>query len=355
MAISLINVFPPNAFVVLSTVGVGYDLLSANVSTGVVTSAYLPASSTDFLTLRLQKLLTLMPSLTAAALKTLIRNLVMLDQLEGNFTVTVTAAGNDYALGLSDLATPSNLQVSIPFSMISPFAVNGPLPSAESLGVTAGLMGSPEDDYRTWGLQFKASANSNAVTNFAMTAAASTLGESARPPDATSTRAWNNYQASGTVTNYAGREGANNDCYWLSRPRLMTLIQSVSAVTNRRIWVSLSFSFLNTVQSDANVRYIGLRYDSTIGPNWYLCTSTGLGSASEVDTGIPLVADTDVAIDLDFTDPAAVVASINGVATTKTTDLPSGAFNVRHSILVTNMSTGAVRDILWCWTMLSRR
>lgn len=142
MTTTLINVFPPNAFVVRSSNGAAYDLLAVNVVTGVVTSALLPASATSYLTLRMQYLLSVLPGLSTTALKALIRNLLLLDQLEGTVTATVTDVGDVYSLGLSGLASPSNLQVTIPFSTSSPFATGAGTGGGGGGSLTMGPVGS---------------------------------------------------------------------------------------------------------------------------------------------------------------------------------------------------------------------
>ena len=124
---TVIDVFNGNAtnsFVIQQANGAPYDLLVVNVTTGVVTSALLPAATTDYLTTRVQQLLALVPGLSTAALKKLITNLMTLDQLEGAFTATVTDVGPIYTLTLSGLATPSNIEMAIPLSSSSPFTGN---------------------------------------------------------------------------------------------------------------------------------------------------------------------------------------------------------------------------------------
>ncbi len=361
----LITVFSPNAFVVQSADGSAYDLLSANVSTGVVTSAYLPANATNFLTLRFQKLLTLLPSLTATALKTLIRNLVTLDQLEGEFTATVTATGSNYALGLSDIETPSNLQVSIPFSTSSPFAVNGApvAPTVESLDVLFGTFGTYQQTSRVWGYVTKTGGSSGLSM-----VGAGTPGESgtitapslasvmAAMAIGTPVRWWNSYATSAGANAIAGHRsaGGTDALAWLTRPRLNTLIGIISALTDTRIWVAMTDTTLDQLSSSNAAKYVGLRFDSTIhATNWYLCSSDGT-TATEADTGVPLVVGEEQNIVLDFSSAPSIIATINDtIVGTKTTNLPVTG-NAGYNICITTL-TAAVKTVYWHHTMLSRQ
>ncbi len=345
MTTTLISVFPPNAFIVQSSDG-AYDLLSANVVTGVVTSSYLPASSTNFLTVRLQKLLALLPGLSSLALKELISNLVSLVQLEADtFTSTVTATGDSYALGLSGLAATSNMQVSIPFSTSSPFAAaqGAPIPSLASLGATFGTTGAIEQDGRTWGMISKIAASSGVYAFFAASPTETgSVGAPALGPGAGGIpyRWWNRY-STGTLNVVAGLRatGTSTLLPWLTRPTLSALISGDSnfGIVGIRIWVAIAETILSGSSSNSN-RYVGLRYDNAISPNWFLCSSDGT-TASEADTGIPVVVDTDQLVVVDFSTAGTLNATINGVAVTpKTTNLPTVG-NAGYDVTVTN--TGA--------------
>jgi len=118
----------PIAFVIqLSDEPATLDLLVANMSTGVVTSAVLPTSPETpaaFLTEKLQNLLTLLPGLSIAAMKTLLKNLLTIECLEATIIATVTDVGPLFTLTLSGIPDPANIQVTIPHSIISPFTGN---------------------------------------------------------------------------------------------------------------------------------------------------------------------------------------------------------------------------------------
>ncbi len=360
MTTTLINAFPPNAFIVQSSNGAAYDLLSANVSTGVVTSAYLPASATNFLTIRLQKILTLLPSLSAAALKTQIKSLLSLNQLEGAFTSTVTATGSNYALGLSDLAAPSNMQVSIPFSMSSPFATSaGPPPTAESLGVTIGTSGSYETDGRMWGMRAKIDGSATTSYNFNTTTPgeSGTISTPALDAAATFPRWWNKYLSAASGNAIAGLRMAGGDsiCAWLTRPRISTLIliPTGESLTGKRIWVAMCTSSVDQISSSSAIKYAGLRFDSAVhATNWFLCSSDG-ANASEADTGIALVVGTEQFLDVDFSTAGVLNAAINGVAVTpKTNHLPVTS-NAGYNIVLTSLD-GTAQSLYWHHVLHSR-
>jgi len=138
----------PNAFVIRSTDG-AFDVLTANSATGVVSSAQLTPAATNFLTQRLQQFKALFAALSSDGFKGLVRNLVAIDQVEGDFSSVVTVNGSDYTLSVSGLAIPGNLLVSIPFSTSSMFTGNAASPTdvknfpngLESYGFNVALLG----------------------------------------------------------------------------------------------------------------------------------------------------------------------------------------------------------------------
>ena len=116
----------PIAFVVQSDQA-SYDLFVVNTVTGVVTSPILDVANSTisaFLTEKMQRLLALLPGLNQASLETLIKNLLTLEQLGSTTTVSFTVVGPVYTLNLAGLTNPSNVQVTVPHSIISPFTGN---------------------------------------------------------------------------------------------------------------------------------------------------------------------------------------------------------------------------------------
>jgi len=115
-----------NSFVLQQPDGTDYDLFTVDISTGVATSALLPAATTDYLGIRIQQLIALVPGLTTSAKKKLIKNLFTVDQLQnGDITVDITTPdGIVFTVGFSTLATPSTIELAIPLSSSSPFTGN---------------------------------------------------------------------------------------------------------------------------------------------------------------------------------------------------------------------------------------
>jgi hypothetical protein len=122
MPTTTIGVFTPeatNSFIINSDAG-GYALFTLNVTTGVVTSTILPAATTDYLTLRVQQVQALDPSITGADLASVARSLMLLKQTEGSFGGSFSVIGPNYTFDLT-LAPISHLLVSIALSSSSPF------------------------------------------------------------------------------------------------------------------------------------------------------------------------------------------------------------------------------------------
>lgn len=124
MPTTKVDIYDPISCVMLTDDGVGFNLFSVNVITGVVTSTFMSQAARDFLTERMQKILPVLPGLSSAALQELVQNMVSLRQFEGSFTISVGVVGNVYTLAVAGLATPSTLQVTIPMSTSSPFTGN---------------------------------------------------------------------------------------------------------------------------------------------------------------------------------------------------------------------------------------
>ncbi len=231
---------------------------------------------------------------------------------------------------------------------------NGTTQTAASIGTEFGTFGNYINDSRIWGVISKLDANSTTLSSYGMATPATSGNETDVPPTTGNTRAWNGYETGTSVNNIAGQRQTNPlEAMWVQRPRLWSLIRSVGSVTDRRIWVALTSLNIDQFSTDSSKRYVGARYDSAVSPNWFVCVSDG-AVASETDTGIAVVADTDYHIDVDFRDASALILRVNGVATTHINDLPAGAGYFKHQVTVTTLANAA-KQILWHHTMLQRR
>ncbi len=233
-----------------------------------------------------------------------------------------------------------------------PSGTTGPA-GAPPPGLDFGKFGSYADDVRVWGVESKSATNSTAVTVMGIAQSTPTGTPTTLAPSVASPRAWNAYYTSSVINNPAGLLGPVTLAAWVQRPRLQSLVVSVTVVTTRRIWVALASATLDQVSTDATKRYVGLRYDSAVSANWFVCTSDGT-TASETDTGIAVAADTEYHVDIDFTDAASLSVKVNGAETTKATNLPSGTGVCGWFFTVTTLAASEAR-ILWHHTMVSRK
>jgi|GEM_PF-6777858 len=235
-----------------------------------------------------------------------------------------------------------------------PTGSTGP-PGAGSTGVDFGKFGSYSDDSRVWGVATKTAANSTAYSTWGMGTQADIGSMGAVLPTVASPRAWNSYATGLLLNDVAGVRQTNAfEAMWVQRPRLWALIVPWAALTSRRIWVALGSGNLALFSTVAAQLYVGLRYDSAVSGNWFVCTSDGT-TASETDTLIAVVADAEYNIDIDFTVAATLTVKINGASVTKTTDLPSGVGYMKTQVTVTSLLVGTGPTIHWHHTMFSRK
>ncbi len=231
------------------------------------------------------------------------------------------------------------------------------------LGADFGTFGSIEPNgIRTWSVVAKSDANSNAFTTW-LTGVPNETNAGAQTPTVLNPRAWNLYTTGVALNSFGGLKQGSGfaACAWVQRPRLRALVQNSSfyAGTGRRIWgVALTNSNnMELVQADGTLRYIGVRYDSAVSANWYLCTADGT-NASEIDTGIPATLDIDYHFDLDFRDSGELSLVINALPeVTKTTDLPSGITFGKMVSTVTLLAAGVGvgAAMLWHHWMLEKK
>ncbi len=206
-----------------------------------------------------------------------------------------------------------------------------PAPTVESLEVGFGAFGRYSEDGRIWGVQTKTDGSS-IIDVFGMNAGAAADG--AEPATAAQPRATNFYSAALAINSVrnAGQTTIGL-ASWVQCPRMFIRFQvsnrGTGVLTNRRVHVGLVSGGTNalcdvlpTVQADATLRYVTIRYDSAISPNWYIMTSDGT-TASGIDTGIAVVIGTDYAAELNLTTPTTLTVRVNGVEFTKTTNLPA--------------------------------
>lgn len=106
---SVTTLFAGLSYLIKVTAGNNFTLFTANFTTGVVSSDYLPAAATNALTARLQAIFTALGSLKSGlvpdAFGGLMRGMIGVRQAEGG----------------SLIATPAHLFVDIPHSMVPPF------------------------------------------------------------------------------------------------------------------------------------------------------------------------------------------------------------------------------------------
>jgi hypothetical protein len=104
-------------------------------------------------------------------------------------------------------------------------------------------------------------------------------------------------------------------------PMLTTQLRTDTVITLRRIWVALSSASLATATGDGatTTRYIGLRYDASLGDVNWMCGSGDGTTGSLLDTGVAVSASTAYRVVIDATNwPASFSCTVNGVTVTKT-------------------------------------
>lgn len=246
-----------------------------------------------------------------------------------------------------------DVDASIAAIPVSPTPVPVVLPTVASLEVDFGTFGRFSADSRVWGIVGKPDAISSTIEAFGMIIPGILGGAGAAPPTVGNPRGWTFYETGLLLSDAAGHRGSA-DNRWVQNPRLITLVQVNGAVVNRRVWIVLASGNMDQFSTDATKKYVGLRFDTAVSPNWFVCTSDGV-TASETNTGIVVAADTDYHIDLNLTNPASLSVKINGVETVKTTNLPSGATNFSQQIVITSLLAGVQYRLYWHHTMLSRK
>mgnify|MGYP001572085275 CR=1 FL=1 len=126
------TVISPIEVILTSADGLATALLTYNVTTGVVTSAVLPSTTTTFLTQRLQQLIASVPALaTATFVPKMLRSMLLIDSAAVGGTVTESNAvvsGSSWALTLT-VAINSQAFVGLAHSINQPFVVNAPPPA----------------------------------------------------------------------------------------------------------------------------------------------------------------------------------------------------------------------------------
>lgn len=127
MAQTVVTLYNPISFLIKSTTDASFTLLTANFTTGVVSSSLLSSRATTVLTERLQAMLAAAP--TRAAIENgfagLVRGLVVCQCFEASsFAVQVTYASPTATYTLAGLPATAHIAVSIPHSVSAPVIGN---------------------------------------------------------------------------------------------------------------------------------------------------------------------------------------------------------------------------------------
>ncbi len=234
--------------------------------------------------------------------------------------------------------------------------------SLESLGGAFGNFGQRAAGSRIWGVCAKTDGQGTGIQTLFLDTP-DTLGSANIPNYDDTGRFWNYYQTASSDNAVAGlRAPAAHQFYWKGCPRLQTLLRtpdsgvSEGPMTNMRIWVALTDGDLDQVANSDSIRYVGFRYDTDEGDtSWKVCLGNGT-THNEIDTGVEVLAATEYFFDLNLEDPLNLVATVNGVVTTKDTNLPvaTGSLQGKWQATVTTLDTG-FKVIRWHHTMLARK
>lgn len=131
------------------------------------------------------------------------------------------------------------------------------------------------------------------------------------------------WASAATANSVAGLTQGFNQTQGRYRPVLKTLIRTDTTIDNRRIWVALTSASLSTSDGIGALatRYVGVRYSSVAGDVNWQCASGDGTTGSVVDTGVAVNASSTYLITVDWSVNGTLTCTINGVATTKTTEL----------------------------------
>lgn len=127
MSQTLITVGSGIAYIIKNVTSSSFVLLTANFTTGVVSSSILPSGVTTELTRRLQQLLAAVPVKADVenGFAGMVRSLVVPQMMEsGSFSAVVTYVAPTATYTMSSLADPSHLAITIPQSTSAPFIGN---------------------------------------------------------------------------------------------------------------------------------------------------------------------------------------------------------------------------------------
>jgi hypothetical protein len=128
-------------------------------------------------------------------------------------------------------------------------------------------------------------------------------------------------------------------------PILKTTIQTYTTIASQRIWIALTSASLSTTDAvgASTIKFVGVRYSTSAGDTNFQCVSGNGTTASAIDTGVAVTANTSYTIELDWSSPSTLICKINNQATTKTTNLESPATtNLGIHTSITNLGTSIV-------------
>lgn len=164
----------------------------------------------------------------------------------------------------------------------------------------------------------------------------------AAPAATGGTRMYISHATNAVINNVGGIVGPYTVTRPLYRPRISGRILTDTTITGQRVWFGLSRLTLDqlaiaTGPTASAIDFVAIGYDTAVNANWQICSGDGT-NYSCASTGVAVVANTEYAVDVDWTTAGTLRAVINGTGTNKTTNLSTGAVDLGVQASITSLT-----------------
>jgi hypothetical protein len=165
---------------------------------------------------------------------------------------------------------------------------------------------------------------------------------SAQPALSGATRMYIRY-ATATSGGLAGLSGPFTQTRQQYRPRLVGIVLSDTATTNRRMWFGIASAALTAIThatgpTASTVHFVALGYDTSISTAWRCCSGDGTNRSCADITGTTVAASTEYTLVVDWTSSGSLTCRVQAgsgaaISVNKTTNLSAststdlGVFN----------------------------
>jgi len=140
-----------------------------------------------------------------------------------------------------------------------------------------------------------------------------------------STGNWYRISTEATLDTSSRLTGQYSETVLPQNPTWVCRFKTYSGLTNMRIFVGLASALKTTNNDTAPTEFIGIRYSSVVGANWYVCARDGT-TQSNTDSGVVVVASTVYTLKIVIMGGNSAVVYLNGVLLgTFNTNLPQAA------------------------------